>query len=360
MLYRLFVASTMLRQMKIKGRGTAHNYPKMILAQLLILEYWRQSGYYAVQLMVANTSIVNEELGEATFSLLARAVLGDSCRSDFQHMRKLFKLIPIYREIKDDLSDQQGKKNSINWHHRIHADDEAVNSTIVFFNRLIRGVKANWYKSYNGLPDCFLNYDKAQDNLCTDYLPLVYQTEPVRTSLQSGLDTINRSVRTSFLSEHNDIWSYQDEGMSGSDDDDSKSDVFGSDSGDADQVWGAPWSMCRTSWYAVSRSKFDGDTLGIAIYQIVSINVDNADEDEDQFQSFQGRQLTCSIDNCDPKCVREGAWTLRRPAGPVQLDKVFDWEVISYFPNMNANDLIPMDICTQIEAHGATEILFRR
>ena len=124
MLYRLFVASTMLRQMKIKGRGTAHNYPKMILAQLLILEYWRQSDYYAVQLMMANTSIVNEELGEATFSLLARAVLGDSCRSDFQHMRKLFKLIPIYREIKDDLSDQQGKKNSINWHHRIHADDD--------------------------------------------------------------------------------------------------------------------------------------------------------------------------------------------------------------------------------------------
>ena len=143
MLYRLFVASTMLRRMKIKGRGTAHNYPKMILTQLLILEYWRRTEYYAVHLMAINTSIVNEELGEATFSLLGRAVLGDSCRSDFQHMRRIFKLIPIYREIKDDLHDQQGKKNTINWHHRIGTDDEAVNSTQVFFNRLIRGVKAN-------------------------------------------------------------------------------------------------------------------------------------------------------------------------------------------------------------------------
>ena len=80
MLYRLFVASSMLRQMKIKGKGTAHNYPKMILTQLLILEYWRKTGYYACDMMAANTSIVNEELGEATFSLLSRAVLGDSCR----------------------------------------------------------------------------------------------------------------------------------------------------------------------------------------------------------------------------------------------------------------------------------------
>ena len=220
MLYRLFTVSRMLRQVKVKGRGTAHNYPKMILAQLLILEYWRQTEYYALQLMAANTSIINEELGEATFSLLGRAVLGDSCRSDFQYMRRIFKLIPIYREIKDDLSDQQGKKNTINWHHCIRKDDEAVSSTQFFFNRLIRGVKANWYKSYNGDPDCFVNHDKAQDNLCTDHLPLAYQTEIVRTSLQTGLDTINRSVRTSFLSDHNDIWPDQNVAMSGSDDDD--------------------------------------------------------------------------------------------------------------------------------------------
>ena len=133
MLYRLYVASSMLRHMKIKGRGTAHNYPKMELTQLLILEYWRKVGYYAGDMMEANMSIANEELGEATFSLLGRAVLGDSCRSDFQYMRGVYKLLPIYREVKNDLSTQQGKKDTINWHHRIKEDDEAVLSTRVFF-----------------------------------------------------------------------------------------------------------------------------------------------------------------------------------------------------------------------------------
>ena len=358
MLYRLFVASTMLRRMKIKGRGTAHNYPKMILTQLLILEYWRRTEYYAVHLMAINTSIVNEELGEATFSLLGRAVLGDSCRSDFQHMRRIFKLIPIYREIKDDLHDQQGKKNTINWHHRIGTDDEAVNSTQFFFNRLIRGVKANWYKSYNGQPDCFANHEKAQANLCTDHIGLVYQTEEVRTSLQAGLDTLNRSVRTSFLSDHTDIWSYRDVDMSGSDNDGTDSDGFCSEFKDTDQVWGAPWSMCKPNWYAVSRSLFEGGVLGLALYQIVSINDHNGDEDEDQFHSFNGRQLTCSVDNCHHTCVREGVWKLHRPAGPVQLDKVFDWEVIVFFPAMNADHYLPSDVCEVIEEHGTRERLF--
>ena len=191
MLYRLYTASSMLRQMKIKGRGTAHNYPKMQLTQLLILEYWRQSGYYANDMMAANTSIINEELGEATFSLLGRAVLGDTCRSDFQYMRGVYKLISTYREIKDDVSVQQGKKDTINWHHRIHGDDEAVLSTKVFFNRLIRGVQENWYKSYNGNPDCFTSHLKAQSNLTEEYLGIVYQPEQVRNTLQDVLVMID-------------------------------------------------------------------------------------------------------------------------------------------------------------------------
>ena len=196
-------------------------------------------------MMAANMSIVNEELGEATFSLLGRAVLGDSCRSDFQYMRGVYKLIPIYREVKDDLSVQQGKKNSINWHHRIHDDDEAVISTKVFFTRLIRGVQENWYKSYNGHPDCFTSHNKAQSNLTSEYLGLVYQPEHVRNTLQDVLVVIKRNLNSTFLSEHQDVWTMQDVGSSESEEggDGSLEDEANSVSSDDDQVWGAPWRL---------------------------------------------------------------------------------------------------------------------
>ena len=358
MLYRLYVASSMLRHMKIKGRGTAHNYPKMELTQLLILEYWRKVGYYAGDMMEANMSIANEELGEATFSLLGRAVLGDSCRSDFQYMRGVYKLLPIYREVKNDLSTQQGKKDTINWHHRIKEDDEAVLSTRVFFQRLIRGVKGNWYKSYNGQPDCYMSYERAQANLNLDYVELVYQPDHVRNTLRDVLDNIKRSLRTTFLSQHQDVWPIQDMSMSGSESDNKSDDADEKDM-DGDQEWGAPWHECREGWYALSRSEFvvQGN-YGIALYLIVSLD-DDKQEDGEEYYSFQGRQLTCSIDNCNPSCIRDGVWKMHRPPGRVQTETVFDWEVIAYFPAMNENHRIPSEICAIVEKHGEKEILFR-
>jgi hypothetical protein len=92
----------MMRQMKIPRRGKAHDYPKMILAQLLILEYWKSINHVTVDLMKHNMSLVNEELGEISFGMLAQSVLGDSLRSDLEHMQKMFALLPIYRDVKRD------------------------------------------------------------------------------------------------------------------------------------------------------------------------------------------------------------------------------------------------------------------
>lgn len=359
MLYRLYTASSMLRQMKITGRGTAHNYPKMQLTQLLILEYWRKSGYYACDMMAANTSIINEELGEATFSLLGRAVLGDTCRSDFQYMRGVYKLISTYRDVKDDVSVQQGKKDTINWHHRINDDDEAVLSTKVFFNRLIRGVKDNSYRSYNGYPDSFASQLKAQSNLTEEYLGIVYQPEQVRNSLQDVLVMIKRNLNSTFLSQNPDVWPPYEVGVSESEDDIDSNLVDEAENArsDDDQLLGAPWRLCTEGWCAVSRCEFPGGGLGIALYLIVSVNADGKEED-DQFYSFRGRQFTCSIDNCKPQCLRDGLWKMHRSTGLTNTEKVFDWEVISYFPTLNANHRIPSEVCTAIEDHGRHQELF--
>jgi hypothetical protein len=100
----------MLRQVKLPHRGKAHDYPKMLLAQLLILEYWRSKDHVTVKLMKQNMSLMNEELGEISFGMLAQSVLGDSLRSDLEHMQKMFALLPIYRDVKRDLQLDANKK----------------------------------------------------------------------------------------------------------------------------------------------------------------------------------------------------------------------------------------------------------
>ena len=85
-LYRLCLVCTMLRRVKVKGRGTAHNYPRIQLSYLLILEHWRVNNYVALKMIRSNSAIVNEELGEASFSLLGNVMLGDNLKSKFDHI----------------------------------------------------------------------------------------------------------------------------------------------------------------------------------------------------------------------------------------------------------------------------------
>ena len=260
-LYRLYLVCTMLRRVKVKGRGTAHNYPRIQLSYLLILEHWRVNNYVrALRMIRSNSAIINEELGEASFSLLGNVMLGDNLKSKFDHMSRMYSFLPIYRDIRDELKIQLGTKDSINWHHNIRTDDEAVGSAAIFFNRLISGVRDATYQSYNGEPECFKNLASGQQNLTHEHMPRVYTTDIV-SEISSMFDNIKRTVECDFLSAHGDLWpadyhirgANRNEGVEMSDySEDSNLDDQLSD----DQIWGAPWCMCKVGSFAVTSCDF--------------------------------------------------------------------------------------------------------
>ena len=133
-LYRLFLVSYMLRNIKIPGMGTPHDYPKMMLCQILMMVYWLSCGLPVWKVMEHNICVFNEEMGETYYSILARCVLGDNIKSDFDHMNKIFSLLPLYKNVKDDISnDSNNKPFSHTWHHNVPVDAEEVTATVTFF-----------------------------------------------------------------------------------------------------------------------------------------------------------------------------------------------------------------------------------
>ena len=357
-LYRLYLVCTMLRRVKVKGRGTAHNYPRIQLSYLLVLEHWRVNNYVALQLMRSNSAIINEELGEASFSLLGNVTLGDNLKSRFDHMSRVYSLLPIYRDIRDELKIQIGK-DSINWHHNIRTDDEAVGSTAIFFNRLIVGVKDGTYRSYNGEPACFKNMTIGQQNLTREHMPRVYTTDIV-PEISSMFDDIKRSVECDFLSEHDDLWPV-DCHIRGADRNESVemsdySDGSNLDDQSADdQIWGAPWSMCKVGHFAVTSCDFPGDGLGLALYIVDAINP-VLQNDGEVVRNFTGRQYQCSIKNNRQECVN-GTWTLGyiRP----KSELVNDWEVVKYFKQLTMYRKLPQSVIDYIHQHSQTHQLFQ-
>jgi len=97
--YRLFTVCVMLRNVKVAGRGMAHNYPQIQLTYMLILAYQFKNNLVSYEMLLNNQSMFNEDMGEITFSVLSRCVLGDNVKCMFTHLDRMYCMIPYVQQV---------------------------------------------------------------------------------------------------------------------------------------------------------------------------------------------------------------------------------------------------------------------
>ena len=197
----------MLHSVKNSGTKRAHHYPKVMLAYMLVLQYWRDTKYPGYQMMLHNMGIYNEELGEMTFAILARSVLGDHTKDNFEHMDSLFKLLPVYRDVKSDVVADNKASNSINWRHKINKDGEEVTSTAIFFKQAIRQMVNGTYTSYDGSTKGFSNSINGSLHKQAPINGIVYMSkQDVLSYVNRSLELIRDDMKTNFLYPYKHIW----------------------------------------------------------------------------------------------------------------------------------------------------------
>ena len=198
-LYRLFVAALLLRSANIDGYSKSHDYPKKILAYLLTLNYWRHHDMPVWKLMENNVCLFNEELGEMYYSILSRCVLGDNIKSNFDHMNKIFKLLPVYRSIREEMFQDNNNKQSITWHHKIPIDSQDVNATVFFYNRLIRYIVEGKHKSYPVGKD-YISQAACNANSNKNFVPLIF-TKTIVDSIIPMVISVKKTIEGTLLNE---------------------------------------------------------------------------------------------------------------------------------------------------------------
>jgi hypothetical protein len=355
-LYRLFIAGIYLKNVKVPHKGTAHNYPMMTLSYLLILEYWRGIDHVSIKMMKDNTMICDEELGELCFSVLGRCVLGDTCKSSFEHVSNMFKLLPIYREVKDEIGGET-RSSSIAWRHKVTDDCDEVRSASLFFKRVIKQIVDNTYRSYDGSPSSFNSAHTASTSLTKNYIPVVVIPQVVVDELPKLYAGIESKLCGNWLSGYTDMWPEAED----KDDDDTDNEADESMEHEPIQQnrrvdeWGPPWTECVVGHYAVIRvSGGDGD--GIHVFKVVEIN-DPLVEDGTPYNNFTGYQRKCTLDNVLPECVRKGRWNYDvkyRFCTRV----VKQYEVIAFFPKFDKNCTLPTAAVADIQLVREMETLF--
>ena len=248
-LYKLFIASCMLRAVEVPGKSQAHNYPKMQLSYMLLLSYWKSVGHCTYEMFKHCTGIFNEELGEITFSILSRVSIGDHTKDNFEHMNKMYNLIPVFRDLKSEVLRDNNVSTSLSWRHKIDTAGEEVQSAVLFFKKCIRQIENGRFMSYSRRVATYTSAANAALHLTREVVPLVWlEKEPLRCYVQKLYKTIRSDLQGNFMYGHHDLWPEANIGMLNhpndspyeSSDEDSKSGKDNVDGKDSDLDSGVP------------------------------------------------------------------------------------------------------------------------
>ena len=369
-LYRLFLVSYMLRNIKIPGMGTPHDYPKMMLCQILMMVYWLSCGLPVWKVMEHNICVFNEEMGETYYSILARCVLGDNIKSDFDHMNKIFSLLPLYKNVKDDISnDVNNKAFSHTWHHNIPVDAEEVTATVFFFKRLINDVVDGKYRSY-AYSDKYPTIGTCIATRTTGYVPLVYRTD-LSLEVTQLATKIRTAISTDFMTPFVNDWPFNPipdggrmrrESKSAEDDEEKKHDGGGMDDDDENEsdndnnwVEGPPWNECEVGKFAVIRCEIGTPSkFGICVVKVVQKDQEIL-TDVFPKRKLYGKEYLCTQSNIELRCVRGGKWNWHNTRSTI--DEYDNFNVIMYFDRL-IDGALPLSVMQTIEHVHSTKRIF--
>lgn len=354
-LYRLFCAGFMLREVTAPGIRKAHNYPRRQLAYMLTLAHWAKTKHVTYDIMDGNMYMFNEEYGEIFFSTLSRCVLGDNIKADFDHMNKIYKLLPVYRDVQSDIKqDTNRNSDSITWHHVIPIDAPEVTATVFFFSRTIQGILNNTYRSYTRSSK-YGTHVVEVTRLTTACTPIVFNCN-MSDSISREYADLKKDISGDWVNQHSVLWNddMQDPDVSDSDAvnmsinqevDESKSD-------NDDPIY-ADWKDCIEGQFAVTLNTWD-ENKGICVYNITDKCVLPVNADE-SYAKFHGREWICTKLNTDVRCVKEGAWNFIPRRSKIEL--INNWSVIAYFPKL-VHKKLPKSVVDIIMARHTSSRIF--
>jgi len=343
----------MLRAVKTPGLKASHDYPKRMLAYMLIMAYWIKIKHVTFDVMEGNMYLFMEEYGEIFFSTLARCVLGDTIKADFDHMNKIYKLLPVYRDVQSDIkSDTNRNADSITWHHTIPTDSPEVAAAAFFFNRTITQIVNGTYKSYTRKAKYGTMVSEVSE-VTKDYTPIIFNPD-IADGVQALCDSINKDISGNWVNSYSDMWPSDDLPDDSDAQDDNGDNKSGDDtSGSGSESEYVPWEDCIEGQYAVTISEYE-EIGAICVYKVIdkgSVPI-NASEG---YATFTATEWVCTIDNSTEACIKKGRW--HKPQRQTSTETVYNWCVIAYFERLE-NGRLPKVIADAVTARNSAKKIF--
>ena len=249
----------------------------------------------------------------------------------------MFKLLPVFKDVKAEVMQDVARPTSLSWHHTIGQDSREVAATAFFFDRMLTSIAANRYLSYEQAKSyASASHMEARLTDHDEYAALVYDPT-ILSSLPDMFEDIRNTIRAPFFQEFPHVWPMPSPPVSPASqpmDSDADSDaVERQRESEAKDVWsgGADLAGCKVGWFALCRI--------LGGLRLIKITEKLPMQEVDGFNAipFLGREYVCTVPNTQMDCLY-GTWHFHPGPNSASIE-LLHWEVCVYFEALESSKL---------------------
>jgi hypothetical protein len=185
-------------------------YNKGVMASLCILEWMKANKHPVWQMLVDDPTMLLEEVGEISFSVLARCLTSSSVRKDCDRVSKMYMLTHTQLETAQKLRlDHEDKDDFLQNLHgeTVKQDNATVAAVTAYFQLVMRQLKSKCFKTYPQGHKQKIKNAEAGANISVDL------TTAPRVWLESkvaGIKPIHQNTKDNmtkfWATNHKELW----------------------------------------------------------------------------------------------------------------------------------------------------------
>jgi hypothetical protein len=172
------------------------DYTRMLFLNLSLMRSHRHRQTLLWKMLKGNIGAFNEESGETSFSVLSRCTLGDTTKTKFEHLDKMYRLLGVHRQMNMDVEVDIPIANFHNGRYTFKENNPSVPAVNAFIHSRMRQIRNNVFSYYSGSRKSFQNHTTTArvDYLITTAFPVIY-----KDSIAAELDSLSSWLRENML-----------------------------------------------------------------------------------------------------------------------------------------------------------------
>jgi hypothetical protein len=184
----------------------AESYSRNMYMNYSILMYHQSINSTFWKMFKEQIICTNEEAGELSFSVLSRCTLGDTVKSKFEQLSRMYSLLHVYRQINQDMADDMGLKKQRHGNASIKKDSPEVTIVAAYFTTKIIECRNHAFYEYDGSKKSYQSKIYAQSRMIRNMNPKMIWQDDISAIIKKHEKYVKENMSQYWIHNFTDVF----------------------------------------------------------------------------------------------------------------------------------------------------------